>query len=249
MAYNVLIIDDESRTRSLLANMLMRMDASLNVHQDGESVSTGIKAINEINPDIVLLDIQLPDGTGFDILEQIGERDFQVIFITAHEEFAIRAIKSSALDYILKPVDRQELSGAIQRAVESIENEVNEHDKYETVINNIQSDQKKMVLRTSESLFIVDLDSIVRCKSENNYTTFYLDDGRKIVTSRTMKEHEEALSYPHFMRCHRSHIINLNFVNRFNKNDGGMIIMKNDDEVPLSRKFRDKFFEILEKMS
>jgi two-component system LytT family response regulator len=224
------------------------MDSSLNVHQDGESVSSGIKAINEINPDIVLLDIQLPDGTGFDILEQIGEHDYRVIFVTAHEEFAIRAIKCSALDYILKPVDRNELSEAIQRAIESIENDIDENDKYETLINNIQHDQKKMVLRTSESLFIVDLDSIMRCKSENNYTTFYLDDGRKIVTSRTMKEYEEALSYPYFMRCHRSHIINFNFVNRFNKNDGGMIIMKNDDEVPLSRKFRDRFFELLEKM-
>lgn len=249
MAYKVLIIDDESRTRSLLYNMLSRMDIPLSIHQDGSSVSTGLKAINQINPDIVLLDIQLPDGTGFDILEQIGERDFQVIFVTAHEEFAIRAIKSSALDYILKPVDQKELSSAVGSAINSIEKYADQNEKYDTLLDNIKNDQKKLVLRTAESLFILDVDSIMRCQSENNYTMFFLDDGRKIVTSRTMKDHEEALSYPYFMRCHRSHIINLNFVDRFDKNDGGKIVMKDEDEVPLSRKFRERFFELLEKMA
>jgi two-component system LytT family response regulator len=225
------------------------MNMNLNIHQDGESVASGLEAIKAINPDIVLLDIQLPDGTGFDILEQIGDRDFQVIFVTAHEEFAIRAIKSSALDYILKPVDHQELKKALERAIQNLESDTDQNDKYDALVNNIQNDQKKLVLRTSESLFIIDVDSIMRCKSENNYTTFYLDDGRKIVTSKTMKDHEEALSYPYFMRCHRSHIINLNFVDRFDKNDGGQIVMKDDAEVPLSRKFRDRFFELLENMT
>lgn len=249
MTYKVLIIDDESRTRSLLYNIMSRMNMDLNIHQDGESVVSGVKAIEAINPDIVLLDIQLPDGTGFDILDQLGDRDFQVIFVTAHEEFAIRAIKSSALDYILKPVDHLELKKALEKAIQLLESDTDQNDKYDALVNNIQNDQKKIVLRTSESLFIIDVDSIMRCKSENNYTTFYLDDGRKIVTSKTMKDHEEALSYPYFMRCHRSHIINLNFVDRFDKNDGGQIVMKDDAEVPLSRKFRDRFFELLESMT
>ena len=249
MAYKVLIIDDESRTRSLLSTMLSRLEEPLQIHQDAESVASGIKAINDINPDILLLDIQLPDGTGFDILEQIGERDFCVIFVTAHEEFAISAIKNSAIDYILKPVDKNELATAISRAVKSLEQTVDQNGKYETLIHNIHQDRKKIVLRTVESLYIVEVDSIIRCNSENNYTTFYLDDGRKIVTSRTMKEYEEVLSDTHFMRCHRSHIINFNFVSRFDKNDGGKIILKNDDEIPLSRKFREPFFELLEKMA
>lgn len=249
MAYKVLIIDDESRTRTLLYNMLSRMDLPLKIYQDGSSVSSGLKSINEINPDIVLLDIHLPDGTGFDILDQIGERDFQVIFITAHEEFAIRAIKSSALDYILKPVDQKELNESMNRAITSIEKHSDQNEKYDALLDNIRHDKKKLVLRTVESLFIVDVDSIMRCQSENNYTMFYLDDSRKIVTSRTLKDHEEALTYPYFMRCHRSHMINLNFVDRFDKNDGGKIVMKDDAEVPLSRKFREKFFELLEKMA
>ena len=249
MTYKVLIIDDESRTRSLLSNMLSRMDFNLSIFKDGESVESGIQAIEKENPDIVLLDIQLQDGTGFDVLDRIGERDFQVIFVTAHEEFALRAIKSSALDYILKPVDQSELKKAVERAIESFEKGKGQSEKYDTLLNNLKSDQKKIVLRTVESLFIIDIDSIMRCQSENNYTTFYLDDQRKIVTSRTMKEYEEALSYPYFMRCHRSHMINLNFVDRFDKNDGGKIVMKDSAEVPLSRTFRDKFFELLDKMA
>lgn len=249
MAYKVLIIDDESRTRSLLFTLLSRLDTPLQIHQDGESVASGVKAINEINPDILLLDIQLPDGTGFDILEQIGERDFCVIFITAHEEYAINAIKCSALDYILKPIDKNELSRAIDRAVKMLEDPKDQEPKYEALISNVSQDRKKIVLRTFESLYIVEIDSIVRCQSENNYTVFYLDDGRQIVTSKTMKEYEEALSYNFFMRCHRSHIINFNYVNRFDKNDGGKIILKNNDEIPLSRKFREPFFELLEKMT
>lgn len=249
MAYKVLIIDDESRTRSLLFNMLSSMDLDLSIHMDGESVDTGVRSVQELNPDIVLLDIQLPDGTGFDILDKIQERDFQVIFVTAHEEYALRAIKSSALDYILKPVDKLELKHAVERAIESFEKENLQSEKYDTLLNNIQSDQKKIVLRTVESLFIIDVDSIMRCQSENNYTTFFLNDERKIVTSRTMKDYEEALSYSYFMRCHRSHIINLNFVDRFDKNDGGKIVMKDGAEVPLSRKFREQFFELLDKMA
>ncbi len=249
MTYKALIIDDERRTRSLLHNMLSRMDLNLSIHQDGESVATGLEAIEKINPDIVLLDIQLPDGTGFDILERIGERDFQVIFITAHEEFAIRAIKNSALDYILKPVDKNELEKAVNRAIDHIQKSSNEVEKYDALIDNIKNNIRKLVLRTSESLYIVDIDSIMRCQSENNYTMFFLDDGRKIVTSGTMKNYEESLSYSNFMRCHRSHIINLNYVVRFDKNDGGSIVMKDDEQIPLSRKFRDKFFQLLDKLA
>tara|TARA_B100000508_G_scaffold141097_1_gene147067 strand:+ start:175345 stop:176022 length:678 start_codon:yes stop_codon:yes gene_type:complete len=225
------------------------MDLNLSIHQDGESVATGLEAIEKINPDIVLLDIQLPDGTGFDILERIGERDFQVIFITAHEEFAIRAIKNSALDYILKPVDKNELEKAVNRAIDHIQKSSNEVEKYDALIDNIKNNIRKLVLRTSESLYIVDIDSIMRCQSENNYTMFFLDDGRKIVTSGTMKNYEESLSYSNFMRCHRSHIINLNYVVRFDKNDGGSIVMKDDEQIPLSRKFRDKFFQLLDKLA
>lgn len=249
MSYKVLIIDDESRTRSLLFNILSQTELDLSLHQDGDSVESGLEAIKSINPDIVLLDIQLPDGSGFDILDQIGDRDFQVIFITAHVDYAVEAIKRSALDYILKPIDKKELKQAVERAIEQLSKNANQPKQYEALLSDLKGDRKKIVLRTAESLIIIDVDTIVRCNSEGNYTTFYLSDDRKIVTSKTLKEYEQSLSGTYFIRCHRSHIINLNFVDRLDRNDRGIIVMKDGTEIPLSRSFREKFLELLEKMA
>ncbi len=249
MAYKVLIVDDEVRTRSLLANMLSHNSENLKVYSDGESVATAIASIEQQNPDIVLLDIQLPDGSGFDILDRLDDRDFQVIFITAHEEYAIRAIKSSALDYILKPVDEEELNNAIYKAVNRIKGQLDQSTHYDALLNNIEKDNKKIVLRTLESLYIFDVEDIVRCQSSGNYTNFYINDDREIIVSKPLKEYEEALAYRWFVRCHRSHIINMDYVDRFDKNDGGAIIMRDGTKVPLSRSFRERFFEALENMT
>ncbi|MDX1652306.1 MAG: LytTR family DNA-binding domain-containing protein [Brumimicrobium sp.] len=248
MAYKTLIIDDESRTRSLLASMIGNMDLELNIHKDANSVESAFNQIKAIKPDILLLDIQMPDGSGFDLLEKLENRDFEVIFVTAHEEYAIRAIKSSALDYILKPVEPGELETALKNAIHSLDQKRDHSAQYETLLNNIQSDKKKIILRTIESLYIFDLTDIVRCQSERNYTKFFLSDGRKIIISKTLKEYEDVLQYPLFLRCHRSHIINLSYLDRYDKSDGGTIVMKNGDEIPISRSIKERFFEILDNM-
>lgn len=246
----VLIIDDEQRTRELIAKMIESFDLDIQTFPVGENVQSGLAAIREINPDLVFLDIQMPDGTGFDLLKAVPEKNFEVIFITAHEEFAIKAIKFSALDYILKPVDPEELKGALERALESMkETDAKQDPQFEALQNNIQPNQKRrLVLKTQESVHVVDLDHIIRCEADRNYTSFFLTEGKKILVSRTLKDYETLLSGHNFLRVQQSHLINLNFVDRYDKGNGGAVVMKDGSEVPLSPAKRDIFFQILESL-
>ena len=242
------IIDDENRTRDLIAKMINSFGLEINAISSGESVSSGLAAIEEHNPDVVFLDIQMPDGTGFDLLKAIPNKNFEVVFITAHEEFAIKAIKFSALDYILKPIDPEELKQTVVRVLQTIENKKDEK-QFEALQYNLQSSQKrKLVLKTQESIHIVELDTIIRCEADKNYTSFFLTGGKKIIVSRTLKEYENLLNGYNFLRVQQSHLINLDFVARYDKGNGGSVIMKDDSEVPLSPAKRELFFKILENL-
>jgi two-component system LytT family response regulator len=243
-----LIIDDEQRTRELIAKMIDSFDLGITAIPAGENVKSGLLAIEEHKPDIVFLDIQMPDGTGFDLLKAIPNKNFEVIFITAHEEFAIKAIKFSALDYILKPIDPEELRGAVERALEGMSQQ-KETPQFEALQNNINPTQKKrLVLKTQESVHVVDLDHIIRCEADRNYTSFFLTEGKKILVSRTLKEYETLLTGHSFLRVQQSHLINLNFVDRYDKGNGGSVVMKDGSEVPLSSAKRDIFFQIIENL-
>ncbi|MBU2020600.1 MAG: LytTR family DNA-binding domain-containing protein [Bacteroidetes bacterium] len=244
----ILIIDDEKRTRDLISKMILSYDLPVQTIVEGESVETGIQAIETYRPDLVLLDIQMPDGTGFDVIKGVEYKNFEVIFVTAHEEYAIKAIKFSALDYILKPVDPEELNVSIQKALHNIENK-NSEQQFDTLNHNsVNQSKRKLVLKTSESVFVVDLSTIIRCESDRNYTNFYLDGGNKIMVSKTLKEYEMLLSGNNFMRVAQSHIINLFFVDRYDRIDGGTVVMKDGSQIPLSHSKRDIFFRILENL-
>jgi two-component system LytT family response regulator len=241
-----LIIDDENRTRELIAKMIDSFGFDLETFPIGENVQSGIAAIESLRPDIVFLDIQMPDGTGFDLLKSVQNKDFEVVFITAHEEFAIKAIKFSALDYLLKPIDPTELREATEKAMKAIEDKRDEQ-QFEALQNNIQPTQKKrLVLKTQESVHVVELEEIIRCEADRNYTSFFLTGGKKILVSKTLKDYEILLSSFHFLRVQQSHLINLNFVDRYDKGNGGSVVMKDGSQVPLSPAKRDIFFKILE---
>ncbi|MBP5983200.1 MAG: response regulator transcription factor [Fluviicola sp.] len=243
-----LIIDDEQRTRELIAKMITSFDLGIEAIPMGESVQSGIAAIAAIQPDLVFLDIQMPDGTGFDLLKAIPNKNFEVIFITAHEEFAIKAIKFSALDYILKPVDADELRHAIERALETL-NDTKAEPQFEALQHNIQPNQKRrLVLKTQESVHVVELDQIIRCEADRNYTSFFLKNGKKILVSRTLKDYETLLTGHNFLRVQQSHLVNLDYVDRYDKGNGGAVVMKDGSEVPLSPAKRDVFFQILENL-
>ena len=243
-----LVIDDENRTRDLIAKMINSFGLDIVAIPAGESVASGIKAIEEHHPDIVFLDIQMPDGTGFDLLRSIPNKSFEVIFITAHEEFAIKAIKFSALDYILKPVDADELKNAVEKALNSIGSK-KEESQFDALQMNIQPNQKRrLVLKTQESVHVIELDNIIRCEADRNYTSFYLVGGKKILVSKTLKDYETLLSGHNFLRVQQSHLINLDYVARYDKGNGGSVVMKDDSEVPLSPAKRDIFFKILDNL-
>ncbi|MEY4604819.1 MAG: hypothetical protein RIT43_2111 [Bacteroidota bacterium] len=243
-----LIIDDEQRTRELIARIIESFNMDIETFPLGENVASGIEQIESLKPDIVFLDVQMPDGTGFDVLKQVQFKEFEVIFITAHEEFAIKAIKFSALDYLLKPIDPEELRAALVRAFQTSESK-KEDSQFEALQHNIQPHLKrKLVLKTQESMHVIELEDIIRCESDRNYTQFYLTGGKKILVSRTMKEYETILSGMNFLRIHQSHLINLDFVDRYDKGNGGAVIMKDGSEIPLSPNKRELFFQILESL-
>jgi two-component system LytT family response regulator len=244
----VLIIDDEKRTRDLIAKMIETFGFDLTVISEGETMDTAIQAIQNHQPDILFIDIQMPDGTGFDVLKQVENKSFEVIFITAHEEFAIQAIKFSALYYLLKPVDPLELKEAVEKAIKAV-NIKKIDNQLDALQNNILPHQKKrLVLKTHESVFIVELHDIIRCEADKNYTSFFIIGGKKIIVSKTLKDYETLLVGHNFMRVQQSHLINIDCIDRYDKANGGFVIMKDGSEVPLSSAKREAFFNILENL-
>lgn len=244
----ILIIDDENRTRDLIARMIDSFGFDVVTIPEGENVQSGIAAIEKHQPDIVFLDIQMPDGTGFDVIRSVETKNFEVIFITAHEEFAIKAIKFSALDYLLKPVDTTELKAALEKALDTID-EKKESSQFDALQKNIQpTEKRRLVLKTQESVHVVELDQIIRCEADRNYTSFFLKDNKKILVSKTLKEYETLLSAHNFLRVQQSHLVNIDFVDRYDKKNGGAVVMKDGSEVPLSPAKRDLFFKRLENL-
>jgi len=244
----IVIIDDENRTRDLIARMIDSFGFDVVTIPEGENVQSGIEAIEKHQPDIVFLDIQMPDGTGFDVIRSIDNKTFEVIFITAHEEFAIKAIKFSALDYLLKPIDSTELKAALEKALDTID-EKKESSQFEALQKNISpTEKRRLVLKTQESVHVVELDQIIRCEADRNYTSFFLKDNKKILVSKTLKDYETLLSGHNFLRVQQSHLVNIDYVDRYDKKNGGAVVMKDGSEVPLSPAKRDLFFKRLENL-
>lgn len=243
-----IVIDDENRTRDLIVKMINSFGFEIEAIAGGDNVKNGIESIEREKPDLVFLDIQMPDGTGFDLLKSVKNKDFEVVFITAHEEFAIKAIKFSALDYILKPIDQSELKAAVEKAIRTVDDR-KEEVQFEALQQNINPTQKRrLVLKTQESVHVVDLENIIRCEADRNYTSFFLTGGKKILVSRTLKEYETLLTSHNFLRVQQSHLVNLDYVDRYDKGNGGSVVMKDGSEVPLSPAKRDVFFKILENL-
>jgi len=245
----VLIIDDENKTRDFIKKLLLSFGHDFEIYTDGSNVETGIKAINKIQPDLVFLDIQMPDGNGFDVLKGVREKDFEIIFITAYQEYAIQAIKFSALAYILKPVDIDELEEAVDKALGTMKKKNGKDVQFNALQANADRNKKnKLVLKTQESVHVLELKDIVRCEADKNYTSFFLNSGKRILVSKTLKEYDLLLSGHSFFRVQQSHLVNLNFIDRYDKMDGGAVIMKDGSSVPLSPAKKEQFFHILENL-
>jgi two-component system LytT family response regulator len=236
------IIDDELESRNTVNNILTQYCEYVSIVGQAEGVGTGRELILSKQPELVFLDIQMADGTGFDLLEQIPRVDFRVIFVTAYDQYALKAIKYSALDYILKPIDPQQLIDAVNK-FKVLESNFHVMAEQIKTLFGFKSGFEKIALPTSDGLRFVKVDNIIRCESDSNYTNFYLKTGEKILVTKTLKEFEEILTDIHFVRIHQSHLINLNFVERYIKGDGGSVIMSDGSEVEVSRRRKDLFLE------
>jgi two-component system, LytTR family, response regulator len=243
----IVIIDDEQNARELISNTVKHNCSNVEIVGTGESVKTGLEVINAVNPDIVLLDVQMPDGTGFDLLSKLKDFKFKVIFITAHQEFALQAFKFSALNYILKPVDVEELVASINKVEEAIEQN-NMDMKMKILYDNLQNkskDSKKLILKSTDQIHAVNVKDIIRCESEGNYTRFILNDGRKLLATKILKEFDEMLQNYNFFRVHQSHLINVDFFETFIKADGGTVVMKDKSKIPLASRKKEAFLKLL----
>lgn len=245
-----LIIDDEANARNAVKNMLAFYCKDVKVVAEAEDVKSGLDAISLHNPNLVFLDMKMPDGTGFDLLNELKSIPFKIIFITAHDQFAIQAFKFSAIDYLLKPINPEEFVEAINKAKELTEKEEYKI-KLDTFLSYLKpnsNDNKKIVLKTAESIHLVNIEDIIRCESDRCYTEFFLENGKKILVSKVLKEFDDMLSPHGFIRPHQSHLINLNYIESYQKEDGGYILMKDRAAIPVSVRKKESVLKLFENL-
>jgi len=248
--FKVIIVDDESGARKVISAIIRNFTKNFEIIAEADSVESGIKTINDNEPDIVMLDINLQDGTGFDILKKLDKVDFKLIFITAYDEFAIQAIKFSAFDYILKPVDADELVETLSK-IETVFNSSTDKSQIEELLNGLANkpkEKKKIILKTSESIHIVDIQDIVYCKSDNNYTEFHFLHKKMILVSNTLKYYEGVLAAKGFIRSHQSYLVNAQHIKAYEKRDGGYLLVSNNEQIAVSNSKRQLVFEAIESL-
>lgn len=244
------VIDDIDSIRTKNIDIIKANCPNILIIGQANSVESGITLIKQIAPDLVFLDVEMPDGTGFDLLQKLKPIPFKVIFITGYEDFAIRAFRFSAIDYLLKPLDPTELIEAVKKAEESLSKEYLEL-KLNTLFSNLErpKDLQKLVLKTSDKIYSVNIQDIVNCESDKNYTTFYFINTPKLVISTTLKEYENILKPFNFFRAHQSHLINMLYFDHFIKTDGGnTIVMKNKNTIPLATRKKEEFLALINKL-
>lgn len=244
------IIDDEKKSRELLNNMVTKHCPELSVVGMADSVQAGVDLVKKEAPDLIFLDIEMSDGTGFDLLEQVQGINAGIIFTTAYDRYAVKAIKYSALDYLLKPIDPEELKTAAGKVSEKKTN-LSTMENLQFLLQNFRKpddNYSKITLPTGNAYEIVNIKDIIRCEAEGSYTNFLLVNNRKMLVSFSLKHYEDLLPTDQFIRVHHHHLININHVVRFLKADGGYAVMSDGSEIEISRRKKDAFMQRLQKI-
>lgn len=232
-----LIVEDKAYIRKGLLNFLNLLDVNIEVVGECESVKEAVIVTKSCKPDLVFLDINLSDGTGFDFLEQTENLDFKVIFITAYEEYALRALKIGAVDYLLKPVDMDELKAALDKVAKLPLSK--QKQQIRKVIQVYDNQEDTLILSLQDTFQIIDLKDLIFCESDKGYTTFHLNNGKKYLASKPLKEFEEQLCKQSFTRPHQSFMVNLTYVDKYEKS--GTIYLKNGKKIPVSTRKKEDF--------
>lgn len=244
-----IIIDDESDARDALFLVLNRYCPEIEVICTIENPEEALIAINKYKPDLLFLDVQMPLMNGFDMLSRLDRPDIMVIFVTAHDKYAIQAIRFSALDYLLKPIAAEELQMAVRRAFDKLNRSENPV-RMKSFLNNTRSKQDHLghlSIPTMEGLLFLDINEIIYCKADDNYTEIILNKNQKVIVSKTLKDIEEMLEGYSFFRIHQSWLINLKWMQRYVKGDGGQVIMKDGRAIDVARRKKEDFLSRINK--
>lgn len=244
----ILLIDNEKEVRELLKEMIEALAPGLHQLDEADGVATGLQKINSFKPEIVFLDVEMGDGTGFDLMNKIPQPAFQLIFTTAHNKYAVQAFKCSAIDYLLKPIDINELGNCLQKAAENISN--NNLSKQLSILmqqlSNKDAGDKQIVLKDSEASYFVKLSDILYCEAEGSYTKFYLMADKPIIISKNLSTYEELLGEYGFIRTHHSYLVNPSKIKMYDKSDGSTLILNTGHTVPISHRKKDYVIHLLE---
>ena len=243
----VVLVDDEKNVRAALKRMLELYADNVKLCATCANLSETFEAIKEHQPDVLLLDVEIGSESGFDIFKHYPTPDFKVNFVTAYQQYAVQAFRFSALDYLLKPVNPDLLIDALKKAAEPGNNKKISLniDSFMHNISGIGKESKKIVLKTSESIFVIKLNEIFYCEAEKSYTSFYLTNSKRIVVSTTLGDYDDLLAEFNFVRVHQSYLVNFDYVSRYDKRDGGHIILTNDASIPVSARRKDHVLEKL----
>ncbi|MEO6253478.1 MAG: LytTR family DNA-binding domain-containing protein [Ferruginibacter sp.] len=245
---STLIIDDEFQSRRLVAKMLSLFFPEISIVNEAATVHEAISAIKSNIPQLVFLDIQLHQETGFDLLDKLVDPDFEIIFITAYNEFAIKAFRYNALDYLMKPLDAEEFQAAVKKALKQIsmarKNSAEQIGFLKQQWDNPKKLPDRVVIPTTEGYMVIPVQDIFYCHANSNYTEFYLTDKTKLISSYTMGQYEEILSDHNFFRIHRSYMVNLAYIKMYRKGDGGTVIMNDGKEIEVSRSNKEAFMKL-----
>ena len=243
----VIIIDDEKSVRNNLKQIITDNFSYVKIIGEADSVVTGVKLLNTLTPDLVLLDINLSDGSGFKLLEKLNDINFKVVFVTAYDSYAIKAFKFNALDYLLKPVKTDLLSEALEKVEKAVnKNYITQEDLKLFLDNYSKNDEERtIVINEANKISYIPVKEITKLKGEGNYTKFYLNDGRELTVSKTLKIYQELLPEALFYRANQSYIININYVKEYHKEDGGYIILNDGSNIGLSRRRKDDFLKMM----
>lgn len=245
---SAIIIEDMPDALQLLQASLKKNHSDIEVVATAQSVVAAAKVLQKTEPDILFLDIMLGDGTGFDVLEIFPNLKSKIIFVTASDEYAIRAFKFAAIDYVLKPYTDEDLSLAIDRAKQQIKPTEERLSILKETIAAPESQPDKISLHTLDKIIIVSLEDIIRCESDSNNTIFYINNDKKIFVTKTLKYFSDMLSGYQFLRVHQSHLVNINYISAFIKTDGGYLMLKNKMSVPVSVRKKSEVIEMLDRM-
>jgi len=244
------IVDDEQDAVNFIESIANEYCPNIEIVGKAYSAIEGVEVISKLKPDLVFLDVEMPHGSGFDLLAGFPEKEFEVIFITAFNHYAIRAIKFSAVDYILKPININEFIEAVKRVEESRKEKKGGSMSFQTLFENLQTNiPSKLAIPTSSGMEYLNTRDIIRVEADRSYSWFYMENGDKFLVSRNLKEYQELLSDRNFFRTHNSHLINLEHVKKYIRHEGGYIEMTDGSNVPISRGKKDLFLEHMGRIS